>query len=343
MMATAPTARAPACGEDGHVHAHAHDGAGEYDEESLAYDPTLASCCERDQRDFDKAMKLKAVLTAHDPTSAGVRTRQQLFQPPAPSPSTVNAQCAALPPQDSHADLLSDSDSDSDFDDSGDEFGMASMLAVRRKQLEQQFQQAARDAADGYGVVLEADLSQLLQELRMEPDVPRVALVVDGQTAESTAFVRVMRSEMAAVAQRYIGTKFCVVPTSPATSLHDDDSARQLRLNALPCMAAFRRGERVDSIALDAKMLATEPEVLWEARFLPWLAKCSVLNTERQATQGSRDGGSQASTRGGGDEDKTEHTGFDCGMEGCRLRFGYEHEHVGPSQEAKNEISAWRT
>ncbi|RLN70464.1 hypothetical protein BBJ28_00013564 [Nothophytophthora sp. Chile5] len=340
MMAAAPT-RAPACGEDGHVHAHAHGDAGDYDEESMAYDPTLASCCERDQRDFDKAMKLKAVLTAHDPTSAGVRTRQQLFQPPAPSLPTVNARGAALPPQDSHADLLSDSDSD--FDDSDDEFGMASMLAVRRKQLEQQFQQAARDAADGYGVVLEADLSQLMQELRKEPEVPRVALVVDGQTAESAAFVRVMRSEMAAVAQRYTGTKFCVVSTSPATSLQDDDSARQLRLNALPCVAAFRRGERVDSIALDAKMLATDPEVLWEARFLPWLAKCSVLSTERQATQSSRKGGSKASARGEGDEDKTEHTGFDCGMEGCRLRFGYEHEHVGPSQEAKNEVSAWRT
>ncbi|GMF57514.1 unnamed protein product [Phytophthora fragariaefolia] len=339
-MATA--AKHAACGHDGHAHGHEHaDGHEEdLDELDLAFDPTLASCCERDEHEYKKAMRLKAVLTAHDRTSGAVRMRQQLFQPPpgaesvAPQPSVIAPQVPQPPPR------ASDSESDSDdFDDSDDEFGMEAMLAVRRKQLEQQFQKAAQDAAEGYGVVLDATLVQLGQELQNEPEVPRVALVVDSGAAESPGFLRAMRGEMAAVAQRFLGSKFYVVMATPATSARDDDALRQLRLPSVPSLAAFRCGERVDSIALGPKALVAELGVLWEARFLPWLTKCSVLASERQASQNAR---SKASRKKATDEDETEREGFDCGVEGCRLRFGYEHEHVGTSQQTKDEISAWR-
>ncbi|KAL4157099.1 hypothetical protein PRNP1_006125 [Phytophthora ramorum] len=315
-MATAmtPAQQGASCARDGHAHDHKDDS---YDLEDLAFDPTLASCCERDEHEYKKAMQLKAVLTAHDRTSGAVRMRQQLFQPPVTSSATLQPSVVAPQPP---------LESDSDFDDSDDEFGVEAMLSARRQQL----QQAAQDAVDGYGVVLDAGLLQLTQELQNEPQVPRVVLVVD--CCEESGFLRIMRGEMAAVARRFLGTKFYVVR---ASCERDDDELRQLRLSSLPSLAAFRRGERVDSIVLDPKALLTELEVLWEARFLPWLAKCSVLTSERQTSQNRR----RVNSKKAVDE---EETGFDCGVESCRLRFGYEHEHVGTSQQTKDEIASWR-
>ncbi|KAG1704689.1 hypothetical protein DVH05_005618 [Phytophthora capsici] len=310
---------------DGHVHDHEED----YNELDLAFDPTLASCCERDEHEYKKAMKLKAVLTAHDPTSGAVRMRQQLFQPPVASTQPSQPQASQL-----NQPQVSDSDSDSDFDDSDDEFGMEAMLAARRKQFAEHLQRTAQNAADGYGVVLDLPLSQLVQELQNEPEVPKVVLVVDSSAAESPGFLRAMRSEMSTVAQRFLGTKFHVVMAA-----HDDAVLRQLRVTSVPSMAAFRRGERVDSIALDPKALVTELGVIWEARFLPWLTKCSVLTSERQASQNSQ---RKAHKKKDVAEDELDREGFDCGVEGCRLRFGYDHEHVGTSQQTKDEIASWR-
>ncbi|OWZ10727.1 hypothetical protein PHMEG_00016376 [Phytophthora megakarya] len=330
-MASTATGSASSCA-NGHTHDHNHDDSDDLNELDLAFDPTLASCCERDEHEYRKAMKLKAVLTAHDPTSSAVRMRQQLFQPPSSGPAMPQASVVApqvLPPQ------VADADSDSDdFDDSDDEFGMEAMMAARRKQLEQQVQKAAQDAADGYGVVLEAALQQFLRELQNEPEVPRVVLVVDSGAAEWTQFLAAMRNEMAAVAQRFLGSKFYV-----ALAAHDDDTLRQLRVTSVPALAAFRRGERVDSIALDPKALVTGLDVLWEARFLPWLTKCNVLTSERQTSQTSQTKSRRKKTV---DDDEMEREGFDCGVEGCRLRFGYEHEHVGTSQQTKDDIAAWR-
>ncbi|KAI9992000.1 hypothetical protein PInf_017380 [Phytophthora infestans] len=333
MATPASHVRASSCAHKGNAHDHTHDhDVDELNEMDLAFDPTLASCCERDEHEYKKAMKLKAVLTAHDPTSSAVRMRQQLFQPPA----TVTTHSSVVVPQVAQPQQpqISDSESDSDdFDDSDDEFGMEAMLAARRKQLEQQFQKAAQDAVDGYGVVLDVALPQLVQELQKEPEVPRVVFVVDS-TAEASEFLQAMCREIAAVAQQFLGTKFYV-----AMAARDEDALRQLGLASVPALAAFRRGECVDSIALDPKASITELEVLWEARFLPWLAKCNVLTSERQASQNRQ---SKSRWKKPADEDETEREGFDCGVENCRLRFGYEHEHVGTSQQTKDEIAAWR-
>ena len=258
--------------------------------------------------------------------------RQQLFQPP-PAISTIKPRISALEPEIVHSCVsLSDSD---DFDDSDDEFGIETMLAVRRKQLEQQLQKAAQDVADGYSVVLDSDLLHLAQELRDDPDVPRVALVVGSRASLKPECMRVMRSEMDAIAQKFVGTKVYVV----MATREDDDVLRRLRLPVVSSLAAFSQGELVSVIALEPNTLVTEIAVLWEARFLPWLTKCCVLTSERIAQRASR---SNASRRKPADEDEKEQPGFDCGMEGCRLRFGYAHEHVGTSQQTKDEIAAWR-
>ncbi|KAL4172664.1 hypothetical protein KRP22_007828 [Phytophthora ramorum] len=262
-MATAmtPAQQGASCARDGHAHDHKDDS---YDLEDLAFDPTLASCCERDEHEYKKAMQLKAVLTAHDRTSGAVRMRQQLFQPPVTSSATLQPSVVAPQPP---------LESDSDFDDSDDEFGVEAMLSARR--------------------------SSSSKRHRMRSTV----LVVD--CCEESGFLRIMRGEMAAVARRFLGTKFYVVR---ASCERDDDELRQLRLSSVPSLAAFRRGERVDSIVLDPKALLTE------------------LETPRQQQESV-------------DE---EETGFDCGVESCRLRFGYEHEHVGTSQQTKDEIASWR-
>ena len=320
-MATSATA---SCAHGTHVHE-------DVDEADMAFDPTLASCCERDAHEYKKAMELKAVLTAHDPTSGAVRRRQQLFQPPSTA-LLVRPTGPQVPP------LLSASvDSDSDIDSDELDEDMEMMLAARRQQFEQQLEKAARDATDGYGIVLDTKLEQLVQELQNEPDVPRVVLVVDGSAAVSLEFRRVMRSEMAAVAQTFRGTKFHAVVVADRV---DEDTLCQLRLPSKSCLAAFRRGERVDSVALDYTVQVTEVEGLWEARFLPWLSKCSVLVSERVCPPSAEQ--SQLSRRKPADENESEHRGFDCGMESCRLRFGYEHEHIGTSQQTKDEMAAWR-
>ncbi|CAI5735789.1 unnamed protein product [Peronospora destructor] len=324
---------ATSCAHDGHAHDSAlndSDKDEDYDKTKLAFDPTLASCCERDEHEYKKAMKLKAVLTAHDPTSGAVRMRQQVFQPP-PVINTIKSQSSVMEHEILQSRVsLSDSD---DFDDSDDDFGIETMLAVRRKQLEQQLQEAAQYATDGYSVVLDSDLLHFVQELRDEPDVPRVALVVDSSASMKPEFMRVMRSEMAAVAQKFLGTKVYVA----MVARDDDDVLRQLRLPVVSSLAAFSRGELVSFIALDPKTLVTE--LLWEARFVPWLTKCCVLTSERISQQTSR---SNPSRREIANEDGKEQLGFDCGMEGCRLRFEYTHEHVGASQQTKDEIAAWR-
>ncbi|UIZ25143.1 hypothetical protein KXD40_006707 [Peronospora effusa] len=322
---------ATSCAHDSALNDNEKDD--DYNEMDLAFDPTLASCCERDEYEYKKIMKLKAVLTAHDPTSGAVRMRQQLFQPP-PMTSAIKSQKSVMEQERLQSRHVSLSDSD-DFDDSDDEFGMDTMLAVRRKQLEQQLQKAAQDAADGYSVVLDSDLCHLVQELRDKPDVPRVALVVDSNASMKPEFMQVMRSEMTAIAQKFLGTKLYVV----MASRDDDDVLRQLRLPVVSSLAAFSRGELVSSIVLDPNTSVTEVEVLWEARYLPWLTKCCVLTSERIAQRTTRNNRSRRKTA---DEDEKEQLGFDCGMEGCRLRFGYTHEHVGTSQQTKDEIAAWR-
>lgn len=323
-MATAPKRNgASLCVHEGAGHNHSNNNGCE--ELDLTFDPTLASCCERDEHEYKKAMKLKALLTAHDPTSSAVQRRQQLFDLPAVTSPRLSAPIYKLQ-QLEQCDVESDSDN---FEDSDDEFGMEAMMTARRKQLVQQMKTAAQNLADGYEVVLDISLPQLVQELQIESEIPRVALVVNGGAA--THFLLTMRDVMTTVAQQFIGTKFYV-----AKAVRNEDGLRQLRLSSALTLAAFRRGDCVDSIALDPTMSVTELDILWETRFLPWLKKCNVLVSERKKSE------SNMGRKKRVDEDKTEHEGFDCGVETCRLRFGYEHEHVGPSQKTKNEIAAWR-
>ncbi|CAH0522567.1 unnamed protein product [Peronospora belbahrii] len=308
--------------------------------ENMVFDPTLASCCEREEHEYKKAMKLKAVLTAHDPTSGAVRMRHQLFRPPLATTTSAKPQTSVAVSESMKSCMsISDSGSDDNFEDSDDEFSVESMLAVRRKQLEQQFQKAAQDAADGYGVVLDAEVSHFVQELRDEPDVPRVVLVLDSSATMEPALVRAMRIELAAVAQKFLGTKFYMAMIASG----DDDVLRQLRLPSVSSLAAFRRGKLVSSIALDSKTLVTEIGTYWEARFLPWLVKCSVLTRERHIWhQNSRSNFSMKKIAL--DDEEMERHGFDCGVLGCRLRYGYEHEHRDCTpQKAKIVIAQKKT
>ncbi|TDH71340.1 hypothetical protein CCR75_002680 [Bremia lactucae] len=330
-------AKHSACTQTNHAH-HQLDSY-DLDEVDMAFDPTLASCCERDEQEYKKAMKVKAVLTANDPTSGAVRMRQQLFT----LPPIVTQQPLVLAPQVSQLKqaLISDSESDvDDFDESDDDLSMEVMLAARRQELEKQIQNAKQNIAEGYGVALDAELSQLVQELRNEPEVPRVALVVDNSAAKTAQYLRAMRNKMTEIAQRFLGTKFYIV-----ISARDDESLRVLRIGSAPALAAFRRGECVNSLALDLKAILSDLDVLWEARYLPWLIKSNVLTNERQILKGCQNKASRKEIIKKDEsepKDESEHEGFDCGVKNCRLRFGYEHEHVGSSQLVKDEIASWR-
>lgn len=308
-------------------------------------DPTLASCCERDQHDYDKAMELKRVLTLHDPTSGGVRLRQQLFEPTAHDVAIAQKQqqmhtqsqptFAALQFEKERRE--EDDDDDSDFDDSDFELDDSDpVFEARRRELEAQIQVAMQNAADGYGIITETDFTRLLQELRATPEVPRVVLVTNSQV--DALRTREVVRDMGNVAKKYLGTKFHLVTVR---GNGDDEglgsvSARDLRLKSVPCVVAFRSGEQVDSAALDDKS-RVDAATLWEARLVPWLSMCSVLTTTRQEKAAGQ--ASRKQTK----EQIDEAPAYDCGVDNCRIRFGFEHEHVGPSQETKGEISAWRS
>lgn len=330
----------------GHEHtggccAAGHDHT-EHDAEFMS-DPTLASCCERDQRQFEKAMDLKRVLTAHDPTSGGVRLRQQLFQPTAqdfmaasqkkqtPDPVLVAPQRPRSVSDDDDSDL-DDDDSDFELDD------MDAVLASRRKELEAQIQVALQNAVDGYGVVSEVDAAALTQELKSVPEVPRVVFVSSSTQWDAMA-VREMVNEMGHVAKKFLGTKFYMVPVRDDRTSGSDAMVRDLRLKSVPCVVAFRNGEKVDSASLDEKSVV-DAATRWEARLVPWLNMCNVLSTTRQEKLRTSSSQKKKQTR---DEVRDDDTpAYDCGVENCRIRYGFEHEHVGPSQESKSEISSWR-
>lgn len=294
------------------------------------HDPTLASCCEKDQIAYDKAMALKTVLTAHDPTSQGVRTRQQLFQPPVPSqPKIITAASSTAAAQ-----LEIEDSDDSDFD-SDSEFELDALMAERRKAMERQMKEVAKNAADGYGVVLDVDASTLLQQLKQN-SADRVSCVA-WLRREAKSKVEAM----AHVATRYIGTKFYAV------TLRADDAVlasveHQWRLSSASAVSivAFKHGSRVDTFSVDERALE-DPSTLWEAQLLPWLTHCNVLITERQDQKPIDRHTSKP--RKSADEAAVDENAFDCGVANCRIRFQFEHEHVGPSQDSKSEISSWRT
>uniref|UniRef100_K3WD81 Thioredoxin domain-containing protein n=1 Tax=Globisporangium ultimum (strain ATCC 200006 / CBS 805.95 / DAOM BR144) TaxID=431595 RepID=K3WD81_GLOUD len=321
-----------ACCSAGHDHHHDGDG----DNMDFMHDPTLASCCERDQQQYEKAMELKRVLTAHDPTSGGVRIRQQLFQPTAEDLAPKTAAPVVVVPKPPQP--ATDDDDDSDFDDSDLELDdMDTVFVARRQELEAQVKAALQNAADGYGIVLEAEGPQLLQELAQTPKVPRVVLVTS--TAWDESKVQDMVREMGTVAKKFLGTKFYVMALRSGGA-SGEEVARELGLKSVPCLVALRNGEKVDSTALDEKCMV-EAATRWEARLIPWLNMCNVLATTRQEKRGlSVNGQKKQMAR---EDDREEPPTYDCGVENCRIRYGFQHEHVGPSQESKSEISSWRT
>ncbi|KAJ0403219.1 hypothetical protein P43SY_000027 [Pythium insidiosum] len=336
-----PTTGESGCGcGDAHGAAHSHGGHEGHDVD-LLNDPTLMSCCEKDRVAYRKAMELKAFLTENDPSTQNVRRRQQIvLPPPAPTRLPRSMDHYGVAAVDHVAaqlrDLATQDDDDSDDSDFGLDEELDQLMMSRRLELASQLEQVAKNAADGYGVVHDVSPSALLAELKRSPEVPRVVYTRPSQ-GDSESYHDMM-TELLAVSRRFVGTKFYCV----AVSSNDSDALHQLRTSSPHSIIAFRNGQRVDAISITDKDLAVSASVLWEARLVPWLSMCSVLETQRVAPKLEPAAPSQSGNATDRAE-TTEEPAFDCGVSGCRIRFAYQHEHVGPSQDAKTEISAWRS
>ncbi|DBA05446.1 TPA: hypothetical protein N0F65_007608 [Lagenidium giganteum] len=313
-------------GAHDHDHAsHAHDDELDYNDVDLENDPTLAACCIKDQQEYRRAMELKRVLTEHDPTTQNVRARQQVVLPPPPSNTSTAAQQHASQQAMAQIDHDADEDSDDDFDD--DDFEDDEFLVEMRRKMQLQMEEACRNAADGYGVVTMTDFARFMAELRAEPAVPRVLLVMASGVASELA--QGLQKDMLHVAQRFVGTKFCAIAAQSSNEGH--------RLGSAVSIAVFRGGERVDSTAVRATT-AVESGSEWEGRIVPWLTMCRVLETTRQdSSKAASD--AKPKKRDHADDVEPE---FDCGVENCRIRYSFAHEHVGPSDQAKQDMSSWR-
>ncbi|GLD92298.1 hypothetical protein PINS_up000831 [Pythium insidiosum] len=333
-----PTTADSGCGCGGaHGPEHSHAQHEDHDVD-LLNDPTLMSCCEKDRVAYRKAMELKAFLTENDPSTQNVRLRQEIVLPPPQAtrlPRTTEQSIAAVDHVAAQLrELATQDDEDSDDSEFGLDDDFDQLMMARRLELASQLEQAAKNAADGYGIVHDVEVATLMTELKRSPEVPRVVYTRPSQ-GDSESYHDMMK-ELLAVSRRFVGTKFYSVSVNSS----DSDALHQLRTSGPHSIIAFRNGQRVDTTGITEKDLAVSASVLWEARLVPWLSMCSVLETQRVAPVEHAAASSSLPSKS---TESSDEPAFDCGVSGCRIRFAYQHEHVGPSQEAKTEISAWRS
>jgi hypothetical protein len=310
--------------------------------EDAVNDPTLASCCAKDLQEYRQAMNLKRVLTEQDPTSGGVRLRQNMFQPTLKdvyesyngiininkgidTVSIKEKEEEEEEEEEDEFDYLLDEMEDKDSSKNNKE---NNIFLKRRREMEEKMRQTIQNAQDGYGIVnVQSSFQDFLKELKQKPQIPRIVFFSKEETLDQQ---KAIRNQLYHIATKYLGSKFYCIHTL-------EDFQEYAQLNTLPSLVTFRKGEKVDALCMPIQDKWTD-DFVWEGRILPWLTMCGVLEKTRQDLT-ERKGRCKKDRE---EEEEELAGGFDCGKQNCRLRFSFEHEHVGPSEETKENISAWR-
>nr|CCA21904.1 conserved hypothetical protein [Albugo laibachii Nc14] len=277
-------------------------------------DPALAACCQREETEHKHAQKLKEALLSYDRTTARVQQRKEIVVP------LVNEKVCQSKQPVSYA-------MDEEYDSADSDEEMEEIYAARRIELQRKHQQMLQCAAQGYGIVARVDLCDFLNNISRDDQV--LAIVTDTSPLYPT-----MEQLILSTAKKYLGTRFYLsvaASTESLTSRLLDTSIR------VPCIAAYRDKKLVHQMSLRISS-DVDIAVYWEAQVLQWLQMCHVLNLDRAVSHVQEERMDIEK-----DQDTSNESGYDCGVENCRLRFSYEHEHVAPSDISKQEISAWRS
>ncbi|OQR95232.1 hypothetical protein ACHHYP_00207 [Achlya hypogyna] len=307
------------CCEGGH---HSHSHVEGYDIEGD--DPTLSACCLKDKKEQAHVARVMSVLRREDVTAKRLEQRHMTHNSGFPQAPAAVAMTSVDP------DEISDDDDDEYAYLMDDESIVGGLEHQRRAAL----QARAALRAQGLGIlwgdaefqvyrrhVSSLDTQALIAAKHNRPTV--VARVPADEAANTLISVALV-----AGAERYLGTCFFGISAACDELL----AATCRRSVAGPVLVALSsHGEYIAH-----KSLASFREEDWDATLLPWLAKCNVLREEfsQPATT--------ATAPSAEDDEEAERTGYDCGHDGCRLKYGYYHEHVGASLETKRDIAAWR-
>lgn len=280
---------------------------------SYVDDPALAACCQRDESVRKHAEKVKELLLSFDRTTARVQQRRAIVTPP------VNDIC--------HVKETVLCVAEDDYDSEEFDEGLEEIYAARRTELRIKQQEMLQCAAQGYGIVAQVDLCTFLNNISRDDQV--LAVITD----TTSPLNRAIQEQLSSTAQKYLGTQFSL---SVAASVENVTSRLFNTSVGVPCVAAFCDRKLVNQTSLKINS-DVNVAVYWEAHVLQWLQMCHILNIDRSVSNIQKQQLEQST-----DQDTKIESGYDCGVEKCRLRYSYEHEHVAPSDSTKQEISAWR-
>ncbi|KDO30236.1 hypothetical protein SPRG_19791 [Saprolegnia parasitica CBS 223.65] len=317
------------CDDGGDHHEHARGHVEGYDIEGD--DPTLSACCLKDKQEQAYVARVMTVLRREDVTMQRLEQRHL---------SLDNALPRAAP-----AVALTSIDDDDDLDSDDDEYA----YLMDDESIVGGLEHQRRAALLAKAALREQGLGIVWGDTEFKAYVRNV-LARDTQalvTAKHLRPIVVARSDVATQplvaaallqgAERFLGTCFFGV------SANADEAFRRLcpRVATGPMLLALSSsGEYIAH-----RSLAIFDEDDWDRTLLPWLEKCNVLRTDFVAPTSAKPTPPTKTSTNENDDDENDDdgpTGYDCGHDGCRLKFGYYHEHVGTSKETKQAMAAWR-
>ncbi|ETW05770.1 hypothetical protein H310_03454 [Aphanomyces invadans] len=308
-----------------------HHGLDDYD--IHGDDPTLSACCMKDMKEQAEYVRVHTILQAHDVAQHRLAHRQQGI------PTTTSTY--APPPHPSIAmtstSIEANRSDDSDLDEFDYLLDDEDAVTNRRREVEAK----SKLQAQGLGIVWgDKEFAEFYTRLKgyLSDDLAKHKqnrpTIVAWRSTDHDA-TAVLNAALIACAERFLGT--CVYAVSNACSTHVQALCGrhtiQKSSDAVAVVALNNHGQYIAH-----KTIAALDDATWEFDFVPWLTNCNVLREKFEPT-------TREAVAAVADEDDSEpavEKGYDCGRDKCRLRHGYYHEHVGPSEASKREMSEWR-
>ncbi|EQC40567.1 hypothetical protein SDRG_02455 [Saprolegnia diclina VS20] len=313
------------CCDDGDHQHHKPGHVEGYDIEGD--DPTLSACCLKDKQEQAHVARVMTVLRREDVTMQRLEQRHLSLDNALPRAAPAVALTS-----------IDDDDLDSDDDEYAYLMDDESIVGGLEHQRRAALLAKAALREQGLGIVwgdvefkayvqnvLARDTQALVTAKHLRP-------IVVGRSDAATQ--PLMAAALLQGAERFLGTCFFGI------SANADDALRRLcpRIATGPMLVALSSsGEYIAH-----RSLAIFDEDDWDRTLLPWLEKCNVLRTDFVALTTAKPKQPTTSTNANDETDDDGPTGYDCGHDGCRLKFGYYHEHVGASKETKQAMAAWR-
>ncbi|OQS05188.1 hypothetical protein THRCLA_02637 [Thraustotheca clavata] len=280
-------------------------------------DPTLSACCAKDLKERKHYDKVMGILTKEDVTRKRLEQRYITIESHQVSEKQVALTCMDES-EDDEFDYLMDDESFVNNLEQERRAALLKKITLREQGLgivwgDKEFELYVRN--------VQSQDATIIQTAKHN----RPVVIVKKHSSDE---IHALLSEaLVACAEKYLGTCFFIISNKEILS-----TFLRKNVSGPVIMALNDQGDYIAHKALD--MFQNED---WDGMIMPWLQQCNVL----QDTYVNR----IVSNKIKKDEEEEEEeaiSGYDCGHDGCRLKFGYYHEHVGASKETKQEIAQWR-